>query len=95
MNTKFKRHQKVKLLVTPNEEDVEPYTEPPQEIKKGMTGKVNIILPNGQYHIKISDENGDEVAYVVMDEESLEAVDEKEKIKDAHKEDVEDWAETS
>jgi len=75
MNTKFKRHQKVKLLVNPNEDDIEPYTEPPQKIKSGMLGKINILLPNGRYHVRIENTEGEEVAYVAMDEEQLEAVD--------------------
>jgi len=75
MQTQFKRHQKVKLLVTPKEDDVEPYADPPQKIKAGMIGKINILLPNGRYHIKIEDDDGEEVAYVAMDEEQLEAVD--------------------
>jgi len=72
MNTKFKRHQKVKLLFVPLEKDIEPYQEEMPEIKKGMIGEVNVILPNGQYHILIRDKNGEKMAYVVMDEESLE-----------------------
>ncbi len=75
MQTKFKRHQKVKLLVNPAEKDTEPFTEPPTPIKKGMLGTINILLPNGRYHVRISDEEGNELAYVVMDEEYLEAVD--------------------
>ena len=56
MQTKFKRHQPVKLLIDPNPEYTEPYAEPPIVIKKGMTGKINIILPNGQYHVEIIQE---------------------------------------
>ena len=47
MDTKFKRHQRVKLLRAPLVDDVEPYTDPPIEIQEGMEGQVNIILPNG------------------------------------------------
>ncbi len=72
MNTKFKRHQKVKLLLTPLEKDVEPYIEENPQIKKGMTGEINVILPNGQYHVLIKDKKGNKMAYVVMDEEAME-----------------------
>ncbi len=74
MNTKFKRHQPVKLLATPNEDDVEPYADPPIAITKGMKGTINILLPNGRYHVRISDDDGNEIAYVAMDEEQLQAI---------------------
>jgi hypothetical protein len=74
MNTKFKRHQKIKLLATPKEDDVEPYADPPVPITKGMSGTINILLPNGRYHVRISDEDGNEIAYVAMDEEQLQAI---------------------
>ena len=91
MDTKFKRHQHVKLLSEPKEEDIEPYADPPKKIKKGMVGQVNIILPNGRYHVKIADAKDNEIAYVAMDEEFLEAVD---KPPRGHNDDenVEDWA---
>lgn len=78
MQTKFKRHAKVRLLVDANSEYVE-YTElhvqEKPQIKKGMTGKINILLPNGQYHVAIIDEKtGEIIAYVPFDEECLEAV---------------------
>lgn len=73
MQTQFKRHQKVKLLVEPREEDIEHYSEPPQKIKSGTIGFINILLPNGRYHVRIEDEDGNEIAYVALDEESLEA----------------------
>lgn len=73
MNTTFKRHQKVKLLSAPKEDDIEPYAEN-VSIKAGMTGTINILLPNGRYHVKIEDDEGNELAYVAMDEEQLEAV---------------------
>jgi len=78
MNTKFKRHQKVILLVSPNLEYIE-YGEEvdsdnPPQIKKGMLGEINILLPNGQYHVRILDEKGNTIAFVPMDEENLEAV---------------------
>ncbi len=73
MNTKFKRHQKVRLLVAPREEDIEPYTDPPVKISAGAMGFINILLPNGRYHVRIQDQEGNELAYVAMDEEQLEA----------------------
>ncbi len=72
MQTKFKRHQKVKLLTDPEKEYVEYYSDGEVPIEKGAVGKVNVILPNGRYHVEISDANGNVIAYVVMDEESLE-----------------------
>jgi|GEM_PF-1367476 len=88
MNLKFKRHQKVKLLTSPLADDIEPYAEPPREIKAGMTGKINLILPNGQYHIEII-ENGETLAYVVMGEDQLELIDAE--VPDNHEEKLEDW----
>ena len=76
MQTKFKRGQKVKLLIDPDPEYVEYHTEITEEeitpIKKGMSGEVNIILPNGRYHVRILDKHGKEFAYVMIDEEHLE-----------------------
>ena len=75
MQTKFKRHQKVKLLLNPLERDIEPYQdEEPAAITKGMTGEINIVLPNGQYHILIRNAKGDKLAYIVMDEENLQEI---------------------
>lgn len=74
MQTQFKRHQSVRLLADPREEDVEFYIDPPVPITKGTIGTVNIILPNGRYHVRISDKKGNEIAYVAMDEEQLEPV---------------------
>ncbi len=75
MQTKFKRHQKVRLLINPNTEYIEYYSEDEIPITKGMTGKINILLPNGQYHVEIIDEKtGEIIAYVPMDEENLEAI---------------------
>jgi len=77
MQTKFKRHQKVVLLRSPDSEYIEykPDSED-AEIGKGMKGEINIILPNGQYHVKIFDSEGNTVAYAPMNEEDLEAVSE-------------------
>ena len=75
MQTKFKRHQKVKLLADANPEYIEYYSEKEIPIKKGMTGKINILLPNGQYHVEIIDPKTKEtIAYVPMSEESLEEI---------------------
>ena len=72
MNFKFKRHQKVRILLPPNQEYVEYYTDPPIKITKGMGGKVNLILPNGQYHVEIEDKDGNVIAYAPFYEEALE-----------------------
>ena len=85
MQTKFKRHQKVRLLLAPDKEYIEYHDENlenPEEnqdekpqIKKGMTGKINIILPNGQYHVAILNEKEEIIAYVMVSEDFLEAAD--------------------
>jgi hypothetical protein len=71
MQTKFKRHQLVTLKIAPNPEYIE-YYEEERPIKKGMKGKINILLPNGQYHVEILDEKGEALAYAPMNEEDLE-----------------------
>ena len=73
MNTKFKRHDKVKLLISPSESDIESYEEEDAHIKRGTEGEVNMLLSNGRYHILIKNANGDKLAYVVADEEALES----------------------
>ncbi|MAE49961.1 hypothetical protein CMI48_03985 [Candidatus Pacearchaeota archaeon] len=83
MNTKYKRHQKVKLLQAPDPEDVEYHTEnlaneeaaQTTPIEAGMLGEINVILQNGTYHVKILDDKGQELAYAPFDEDSLEAAD--------------------
>ena len=76
MQTKFRRHQKVRLLASPDAEYVEYYSESESIIKKGATGKINILLPNGEYHVEIIDEKtGETIAYAPMSEEFLEAID--------------------
>lgn len=78
MNTKFKRGQLVKILITPDTEFVEYHTEETEHeqtpIKKGMKGKINLILQNGKYHVEIFDENGETLAYAPFDEDFLEPV---------------------
>jgi len=74
MQTKFKRHQKVKILRSPDPEYVE-YYEDEVPIVKGMIGKINILLPNGKYHVEILDKKGNALAYAPFEEEDLEGVD--------------------
>jgi len=72
MQTKFRKHQKVVLLVNPSQEYVE--YEPgfeSSEIKKGSLGEINIILPNGKYHVRIIDKKGGTIAYIPLDEEEI------------------------
>ncbi|NCO11208.1 hypothetical protein CO038_00840 [Candidatus Pacearchaeota archaeon CG_4_9_14_0_2_um_filter_39_13] len=89
MNTKFKRHQEVRLLISPVADDIEPYADPPKKIEAGMTGKINLVLPNGRYHVEVI-EDGETIAYVAMDEDQLELIGET--VPDNHDEEVEDWA---
>lgn len=77
MKFKFKKHQKIKLLRDANPEFIEyrdEFGDAARPIKKGMNGIINIILPNGQYHVEIIDEEGDVIAYAPFNEEDLEAV---------------------
>lgn len=71
MQTRFKRHEKVRLLSAPREEDIERY-EDNAKISSGVIGTINMLLPNGRYHVKIEDKEGNEMAYIAMDEEQLE-----------------------
>lgn len=75
MQTKFKRHQKVILLRMPDKEYIE-YAGEEIEIKEGMAGKINTILPNGKYHVAIEDKKGGIVAYAPMEEDDLGAIEE-------------------
>ena len=75
MQTKFKRHQKVKLLVTPDVEFIEYFPEvEPFTITKGATGEINMILPNGEYHVAIKNDKGETLAYVPVEESNLESI---------------------
>ena len=74
MQNKFKRHQQVIMLRIPGEDFIEHWTDPPAPLKPGMKGKVNVILPNGMYHVEIHDDKGEVIAYVAVDEDGLEAV---------------------
>jgi len=40
-----------------------------------MMGKINILLPNGKYHVEILDKNGKIIAYAPFNEEDLEVID--------------------
>jgi hypothetical protein len=73
MQTKFKRHQEVIILIEPNIEYIEYYGEP-APIKKGMIGKINMLLPNGKYHVEILDKQKNTLAYAPFDEDDLEAI---------------------
>ena len=83
MQTKFKRGDKVRLLIDPDPEYTEYHEDsegnlPDTKIKKGMVGEINMLLPNGQYHIEIYDpsskgSNKKILAYVPMAEDYLEA----------------------
>lgn len=74
METKYKRHQKVRLRIDPLDDDIEFYVDPPVPIKKGTIGTINILLPNGRYHVRIADEDDNEIAYVAIDEEQIEPI---------------------
>lgn len=71
MQTRFKRHQKVRILVKPDLNYVE-YKNEEVPIEKGMKGFINVILPNGKYHVAILNEKEEIIAYAPFDEESLE-----------------------
>lgn len=76
MQTKFKRHESVVLLTDPDPEYVEYHNEDDPEfkeipIKKGMLGKVNMLLSNGKYHVEVLDKKGKTFAYVPMNEDDL------------------------
>ncbi len=78
MQTKFKRHQSVRLLRDANPEYVEYHNEDEPDfkeipIRKGMHGRINILLSNGQYHVEILDDKGKTLAYAPFGEEDLEA----------------------
>lgn len=81
MQTKLKRGEKVVLLSDPEPEYVEYHNEDDPDfkevpIKKGMKGRINILLPNGKYHVEILDNDGATIAYAPMDEENLKKAEE-------------------
>lgn len=78
MENKFKRHQEVQLLVNPDPEYIEYHSEEDEPekipIKKGMKARINIVLPNGKYHLEILNDEGDIIAYAPVNEEEIQAV---------------------
>jgi len=72
MPAEYKKHQKVVLLTDPDSEYIEykPDFEG-VEIKKGMTGEINLILPNGRYHVRVFDKKKNVIAYVMAEEEQI------------------------
>lgn len=79
MQPEFKRHEKVRLLVNPQEDDIEydlSHENTKPAVRKGSIGKINMVLPNGQYHVEIIDEEGNTIAYVPIDGAFLEKVEE-------------------
>ena len=72
MQTKFKRHQSVTILRAPHPDTIEWYGVE-QLVAKGMRGKINILLPNGTYHVELLDEKGKTLAYAPFSEDDLEA----------------------
>ncbi len=81
MQTKFKRHQAVKILISPDKEYIEYHNEDDPDFKDipitpGMKGRINILLPNGQYHVEILDNKGNILAYAPFNEEDLELIEE-------------------
>lgn len=76
MQAVFKKHQLVKFLRAPNQEYVEYHIENEEElgeipITKGMKGRINLFLPNGQYHVEVLDEHGHVFAYALFSEDDL------------------------
>ena len=73
MNTLFKRHQMVKIKRVPLASDVEWYADE-QPLMKNMTGKINILLSNGSYHVELHDAKGIVLGYMICSEDDLEAM---------------------
>jgi hypothetical protein len=76
MQTKFKRGDRVVLLADPDPEYIEYHNEDDPDfkeipVKKGMLGKINMMLSNGKYHVEVLDKSGEILAYVPMDEDDL------------------------
>ena len=81
MQTIFKRHQAVILQRDADPNYVEYHNEDDSEfkevpIRKGMKGRVNILLPNGQYHVEIFNDKGETIAYAPFSEDDLQAEEE-------------------
>jgi heat shock protein HspQ len=77
-------------MIKPFNEDIEAYEEENPIIQKGSIGEVNMILPNGRYHILIKNKEGEKIAYVVADEEVLEEVSSKKKVDEEDIENVQE-----
>ncbi|MBM3230393.1 hypothetical protein FJZ22_01925 [Candidatus Pacearchaeota archaeon] len=71
MQTKFKRHQAVKIIRLPDPDRIEWYADE-QPLQKGMKGTINILLPNGQYHVLLNDKAGNVLCYAPFNEEDIE-----------------------
>jgi hypothetical protein len=71
MQPKFKIKDRVIITGSPDPEYVESYHEPEIPIVAGMKGKINLIMPNGQYHVEIQDDKGEVIAYALFHEEQL------------------------
>ena len=74
----LKRHDKVRLKNIPDYDYIEYFNKDQEdltpEIKRGMEGQINVILPNGKFHVEIKNDRGETVAYVVAGEEELEKI---------------------
>jgi len=83
MNTQFKKRQAVKILAVPDKEFIEYHNVADEElsldnhpdIKVGTLGKINMVLPNGRYHVELHDKKGNIIAYAPFSEEELESAD--------------------
>lgn len=77
MQTKFKRGQEVRILSDADPEFVE-YNEAEGfdkiPIENGMSGKINILLPDGKYHVAVLDKKKRVIAYAPFEEDSLEEI---------------------
>lgn len=77
-------------MINPFKEDIEAYEEENPIIQKGAIGEINMILPNGRYHVLIKNKKGDKIAYIVADEEVLEPADINQKIDEEDIENVQE-----
>ena len=73
MKFKFKKNDIVRIKILPDNEYLE-YSPDFEDfkLKKGMKGKINVILPNGKYHIEIMNDKDEIVAYAPFDESQIE-----------------------
>jgi heat shock protein HspQ len=77
-------------MINPFKDDIEAYEVENPIIKKGAIGEVNMILPNGRYHLLMKNKEGEKIAYVVADEEVLEEVSSKKKVDEEDIENVQE-----